>query len=75
MQYRPDLKIHMNWNKWAGDILSTGYYVCEMGSIQSGDTVAVIGAGPVGMCSMLCAKLWGPSQVIAVDIKMRPKAE
>ena len=53
---------------FVGDILSTGYYACEMAGIQSGDQLLVIGAGPVGMCSMLCAKLWGTAQIIAVDI-------
>ena len=50
-----------------GDILSTGYFGAEGGDIQPGDTVAVMGAGPVGMCAMATARLWGPAQVIAVD--------
>jgi alcohol dehydrogenase len=50
-----------------GDILSTGYFGAERGRIQPGDTVAVMGAGPVGMCAMATAKLWGPSQIVAVD--------
>jgi alcohol dehydrogenase len=49
------------------DILSTGYYGAERGRIQPGDTVAVFAAGPVGMCAMTTARLWGPAQVIAVD--------
>jgi len=51
-----------------GDILSTGYFGAERGRIQPGDTVAVMGTGPVGMCAMATAKLWGPAQIIAVDI-------
>lgn len=50
-----------------GDILSTGYFGAEAGEIQPGDTVAVIGAGPVGMCAMATSRLWGPAQVVAVD--------
>jgi alcohol dehydrogenase len=50
-----------------GDILSTGYFGAERGRIQPGDTVAVMGTGPVGMCAMATARLWGPSQIIAVD--------
>ena len=50
-----------------GDILSTGYFGAERGKIQPGDTVAVMGSGPVGMCAMATARLWGPSQIIAVD--------
>ncbi len=53
---------------FVGDILSTGYFGAENACIEPGDTVAVMGAGPVGMCAMHTAKLWGPSQVIAVDI-------
>lgn len=53
---------------FVGDILSTGYYGSEHAFIQPGDTVAVMGAGPVGMCAMTTAKLWGPAEIIAVDI-------
>ena len=53
---------------FVGDILSTGYYGAEMGRIQPGDTVAVFGSGPVGMCAMATARLWGPANIIAVDI-------
>lgn len=53
---------------FVGDILSTGYFGAENGNIQSGDTVAVFGSGPVGMCAMATAKLWGPARVVAVDI-------
>jgi alcohol dehydrogenase len=53
---------------FVGDILSTGYFGAENGEIQPGDTVAVYGAGPVGMCGMICARLWGPSRIVAVDI-------
>ena len=50
-----------------GDILSTGYFGAENGEIKPGDTVAVMGAGPVGMCAMATSRLWGPAQIIAVD--------
>ena len=53
---------------FVGDILSTGYYGAEMGRIQPGDTVAVFGSGPVGMCAMATARLWGPANIVAVDI-------
>ena len=52
---------------FTGDILSTGYFGAENADIKIGDVVAVIGAGPVGMCCMATTKLWGPSLVIAVD--------
>lgn len=53
---------------FVGDILSTGYFGAENGNIQPGDTVAVFGSGPVGMCAMAAARLWGPARVVAVDI-------
>lgn len=53
---------------FVGDILSTGYFGAEQGRIKPGDTVAVMGSGPVGMSAMATAKLWGPAQIIAVDM-------
>jgi len=51
-----------------GDILSTGYLGAENARIEPGDTVAVMGSGPVGMCAMITARLWGPARIIAVDM-------
>ncbi|MCI9576770.1 MAG: alcohol dehydrogenase catalytic domain-containing protein [Clostridiales bacterium] len=51
-----------------GDILSSGYFGAELAEIQPGDTVAILGAGPVGLCSMMCAKLFGAAQIIAIDL-------
>lgn len=53
---------------FVGDILSTGYFGAENGEIKPGDTVAVFGCGPVGMCAMLTARLWGPARILAVDL-------
>lgn len=53
---------------FVGDILSSGYWGAELCEIKQGDTVAVIGAGPVGLCSMMSAKFLGASKVIAVDV-------
>jgi alcohol dehydrogenase len=52
---------------FVGDIISAGYFGAERARIRPGDTIAVMGAGPVGMCAMATARLWGPSQIIAVD--------
>lgn len=52
---------------FVGDILSTGYFGSEQACIEPGDTVAVMGCGPVGMCAMATARLWGPARIIAVD--------
>ena len=50
-----------------GDILSTGYWAADIGKIRPGDTVAVIGAGPTGLCTMACARLYTPASILAID--------
>ena len=51
-----------------GDILATGWWGARLAQIEPGSTVAVIGAGPVGLTTMMCARLAGPAQVIAHDV-------
>ena len=53
---------------FVGDVLATGYFGAEMCEIQTDDTVAIIGSGPVGMCCMICAKVMGAKEIIAIDI-------
>lgn len=51
------------------DILSTGFEVGVLrGDIQPGDTVAVVGAGPVGLSTILGALLYSPANVVSIDI-------
>jgi len=50
------------------DILPTGFLGAQMGAIQPGDTVAVFGAGPVGLMALACAQLYGPSKILCVDM-------
>ncbi|MFI5585357.1 alcohol dehydrogenase catalytic domain-containing protein [Amycolatopsis sp. NPDC051758] len=50
------------------DSLPTGYEVGVLaGRVRPGDTVAVVGAGAVGLAAILTTGLWGASKVIAVD--------
>ena len=49
------------------DILPTGYMGAEMCDIQKGDTVAVWGAGPVGLFAAASAYLLGAERVIVID--------
>src|SRR5208283_1877757 len=49
------------------DILPTGFFGAVNGNIRPGDTVAIFGCGPVGLCAVMSAKLFGPAEVIAVD--------
>ncbi len=53
---------------FVGDILSSGYFGAELCEIKQNDTITVIGAGPVGLCAMLCARLMGAGKIIAIDI-------
>lgn len=50
-----------------GDIFSTAYSCAEGGQIKKGDVVAVVGCGPVGLLSILAAKTFAPSAVVAID--------
>jgi alcohol dehydrogenase len=51
------------------DILPTGYEVGVLaGRIRPGDVVAVVGAGPVGLSAITCARLFSPSHIIAIDL-------
>lgn len=54
---------------FVGDILTTGYYGTAIAGIQPDDTVAVIGAGPVGFFSVQAALLHGAKQVLALDME------
>ena len=51
------------------DILPTGFEIgVQYGHVSPGDVVAVIGSGPVGLASVMTARLYGPSKIIAIDL-------
>lgn len=51
------------------DILPTAYEVGVLnGKVDAGDTVAVVGAGPIGLATIMTAKLYTPARVIAIDL-------
>eukprot|EP00878_Enallax_costatus_P018283 GHUV01019240.1.p1 GENE.GHUV01019240.1~~GHUV01019240.1.p1 ORF type:complete len:322 (+),score=18.99 GHUV01019240.1:744-1709(+) len=50
-----------------GDILSTAFFCVDQGGVSAGDTVVVIGCGPVGLLAVLASRQRGASQVVAVD--------
>lgn len=52
---------------FVGDILTTGYTCAYEAGITSGDTVAVVGCGPVGLFALMSAYHLGASRVIAID--------
>lgn len=49
------------------DVLPGALASLEGGGIKAGDVVAVVGCGPTGLCAQLCAHLFGPGVVLAVD--------
>jgi alcohol dehydrogenase len=50
------------------DILPTAYEVgVRNGMVGPGDTVVVVGAGPIGLAAITAARLFSPSQIIAID--------
>lgn len=51
-----------------GDVLSTGYHAAEVASIRPGETVAVVGAGPVGQLTAQAARRHEPGEVIVIDL-------
>jgi alcohol dehydrogenase len=51
------------------DILPTGYEIgVQNGGVKPGDTIAVVGAGPVGLAAMMTAAIAGAGRIIAVDL-------
>lgn len=50
------------------DILPTGFEIGVLaGQVRPGDTVAIVGAGPVGMAALLTAKFYSPARLIVLD--------
>lgn len=53
---------------FAGDILSTGMFLAELGDVGPGSAVAVIGCGPVGLMAVVAARERGAHEVFALDV-------
>jgi alcohol dehydrogenase len=51
------------------DILPTAFEVGVLnGGVEPGDTVAIVGAGPIGLAAIMTAQLYTPSHIIAIDM-------
>ena len=51
------------------DILPTAYEVGVLnGKVDAGDTVVIVGAGPIGLATIMTAKLYTPARIIAIDL-------
>ena len=59
---------------FAGDVMGTGYHAVAHAGMRSGDTVAVLGLGPVGLCAVQAALAGGATKVFAVD-SVAPRLE
>src|SRR6186713_519001 len=52
---------------FAGDVMGTAYHAVTSRPLVEGETAAILGLGPVGLCAVQAAKAAGASEVIAVD--------
>src|SRR5437763_4035124 len=52
---------------FAGDVMGTGYHAVADGGVRPGDSVAVLGLGPVGLCAVQAAVAAGAGPVVAID--------
>jgi threonine dehydrogenase-like Zn-dependent dehydrogenase len=52
---------------FAGDVMGTGYHAIAHAGTHAGDSVAVLGLGPVGLCAVQAAQAAGASRVFAID--------
>ncbi len=51
------------------DILPTAFEVGVLnGGVKPGDTVAIVGAGPIGLATIMTARLYTPARIIAIDL-------
>jgi len=51
------------------DILPTGHEIGVLyGAVKPGDTVAIVGAGPVGMGVLLTAQFYSPARIVVIDV-------
>ena len=52
---------------FVGDVLATGFWAAHISEITSEDTVLIIGAGPTGICTLLCVMLKQPKRIIVCE--------
>ena len=52
---------------FVGDVLATGFWAARISEITPDDTVLIIGAGPTGICTLLCTILKNPKRIIICE--------
>ena len=50
-----------------GDVLATGFWAARISEITAEDTVLILGAGPTGICTLLCVMLKQPKRIIVCE--------
>ena len=63
----PDSEEKENDYVMLSDVFPTGYHATELAGVKAGDTVAIYGAGPVGLLAAYSAHIKGASKVLVVD--------
>ncbi|HVF19592.1 MAG TPA: alcohol dehydrogenase catalytic domain-containing protein [Mycobacteriales bacterium] len=53
---------------FAGDIMTTGWYAAGIADVQPGNSVVVVGSGPVGAFAQMAAHAMGAAKVVALDM-------
>ena len=56
---------------FTGDILSTGFWAAKISQIIPDDVVLIIGAGPTGLCSLICTMLHNPHRIVVCESDSR----
>lgn len=52
---------------FVGDVLATGFWSARISEIKEDDTVLIIGAGPTGICTLLCVMLKNPARIVVCE--------
>lgn len=52
---------------FVGDVLATGFWAARISEITEEDTVVILGAGPTGICTLLCVMLKHPKRIIVCE--------
>ncbi len=52
---------------FVGDVLATGFWAAKISEITPEDSVLIIGAGPTGICTLICAMIYSPKRIIVCE--------
>ena len=52
---------------FVGDVLATGFWAARISEIKAEDTILIIGAGPTGLCTLMCVLLKNPQRIIVCE--------